>query len=91
MSVAFVSVNRLKDETGVEINIYESDESSIELQGSPEGVAKVKADLLDQISKLENEKEISVNVDIKVIRTWGKLREVRDAFRTVQFSIPPAG
>lgn len=58
---AGANVNKLKDEFNVVINIDES--GLIRIEGSKEDVAKTKADLMQRISKLENEKERDVIIE----------------------------
>lgn len=90
----FVLVNRLKDETGVQINIDES--GLIRIEGNKLEVQKVKQELEEMVFKLENEKEKDVIIDQRhyknIIGTKGeKIKEIRDKFNQVQINFPGPG
>jgi transcription antitermination factor NusA-like protein len=90
------NVNRLKEETGVSIKIPGDDQQSnvIRIEGSPEGVARAKLELLDMVSKMENEKKRDIIIDHRFHRTMigqqgSKIREIRELFNDeVQITIP---
>lgn len=88
------NVNRLKEETGVQINIDES--GLIRLEGNQLEVQKVKQELEEMVFKLENEKEKEIIIDQRhyknIIGTKGdKIREIREQFNQVQINFPGAG
>lgn len=90
----FVSVNRLKDETSVQINIDES--GLIRIEGNKPEVQKVKQELEEMVFKLENEKEKDVIIDQRhyrnIIGAKGeKIKEIRDKFNQVQINFPGPG
>lgn len=85
-------MNRLKEVTGVVINIDES--GLIRIEGSKEGVQRAKAELEEQVSKLENEKEKDVIIDHRLYRTiigarGENIKDIRDKFNQVQIIFPP--
>ncbi|KAF5298917.1 hypothetical protein FQR65_LT09570 [Abscondita terminalis] len=87
------NVNRLKDETGVQINIDES--GLIRLEGGREEVQSVRQELEDMVFKLENEKEKDIIIDQRhyknIIGNKGdKIREIREQFNQVQINFPGA-
>lgn len=87
-------VNRLKDETGVQINIDES--GLIRLEGNKPEVQKVKQELEEMVFKLENEKEKDVIIDQRhyknIIGTKGdNIKEIRERFNQVQINFPGPG
>ncbi|KAF2884527.1 hypothetical protein ILUMI_21643 [Ignelater luminosus] len=88
------NVNRLKDETGVQINIDES--GLIRLEGNKPEVQKVKQELEEMVFKLENEKEKDVIIDQRhyknIIGTKGdNIKEIREKFNQVQINFPGPG
>lgn len=91
------NVNRLKDETGVVINITENDGSNmIRIEGSQTGVQEAETKLVEMVKKLENEKETDVIIDQRyyasIIGSKGdKIKEIRDKFNNVQITIPGPG
>jgi len=91
------NINRIRNETGVLINISEADGSNIiRLEGSPEGVVTAKKELSELVAKMENEKERDIIIEQRfhrnIIGTKGdKIREIRDKFNQVQISFPDPG
>lgn len=88
------NVNRLKEETGVVINIDES--SRIRIEGSHSGVAQAQKTLAETVEKLENEKERDIVIDQRhyrgIIGTKGEnVRGIRDKFNQVQINFPGPG
>ncbi|GBM34136.1 Vigilin [Araneus ventricosus] len=91
------NINRLKEDTKTLINIpTDSDSDVIRIEGPPEGVAKVKKELLEMVHKMENE----INKDLvieqrfhrNIIGAKGeKIREIRDKFNQVNITFPEPG
>lgn len=82
----YFSVNRLKEETGVVINIDES--GLIRIEGNRDGVNRARAELEERVHKLENEKERDVIIEQRhyrnIIGTKGdKIKTIRDMFNQV--------
>lgn len=82
------NVNRLKEETGVTINIPDEKSSSIRIEGTPQGVEQAKAELLEMVAKMENERERDIIIEQRfhknIIGAKGeKIREIRDMFHQV--------
>ncbi|KAG7307616.1 hypothetical protein JYU34_007838 [Plutella xylostella] len=91
------NINRLKDDTGVVININESDGNNvIRIEGSHEGVANAEKELRGMVMKLENERIKEVYVDHRYIKALigvrgEKIKEIRDKFDRVQITLPDQG
>lgn len=91
------NINRIRNETGVLINISEADGTNIiRLEGSPQGVQQAKQELSELVTKMENEKERDIIIEQRfhrnIIGTKGdKIREIRDKFNQVQISFPDPG
>ncbi|KAL2733690.1 vigilin isoform X1 [Vespula squamosa] len=91
------NVNRVKEGTGVIINISENDGSNvIRIEGNVAGVTKAKTELLEMIKKLENENEKDVVIDHRFYRSiignkGDNIKEIRDKFNQVQIVIPNPG
>jgi len=91
------NINRIRNETGVLINISEADGTNIiRLEGSPQGVQQAKQELSELVAKMENEKERDIIIEQRfhrnIIGTKGdKIREIRDKFNQVQISFPDPG
>lgn len=88
------NVNRIKDETGVQINIDES--GFVRIEGNKDGVRRAKQELEDMVKKLENEKEKDVIIEQRhyknIIGTKGEsIKEIRDKFNQVQINFPGPG
>lgn len=88
------NVIRIKDETGVSIRIPpdNGNDSIIRIEGTPEGVARAKQQLIEMVEKMDNEKTRDILIDHRyhkaIIGTQGaKIREIRDKFN-VQISFP---
>lgn len=87
------NVNRLKDETGVTINIPDERSPIVRIEGTPAGVKQAKAELMEMVTKLENEKEKDILIEHRfhknIIGAKGeKIREIRDMFNQVQVTFP---
>lgn len=94
--VLLFTVNRLKVDTGVVINIIEKGSNIIRIEGSQQGVADAERELLEMVAKLENERTKEINVDRKYIKALigfkgEKIKEVRDKFERVQITLPDPG
>ncbi|CAH2073927.1 unnamed protein product, partial [Iphiclides podalirius] len=64
------NINRLKDETGVVINIIENEGTNvIRIEGSHKGVADAERELREMVMKLENERTKEVYVDHRYIKS----------------------
>ncbi|XP_022182851.1 vigilin [Myzus persicae] len=88
------NINRVKNDTGVIINISESDNNSniIRIEGRKDGVELAKSELEEMIYKLENEVEKEISIDQRhhraIIGVKGeKVRELQEAFN-VQITFP---
>jgi transcription antitermination factor NusA-like protein len=89
------NVNRLKNELGVDIRIPPDSEHSpvVRIEGSADAVEKAKAELLDLVEKVENEKSRDLVVEHRlhrlIIGNQGRsIREMRDLFPSVNIFIP---
>lgn len=91
------NVKRLKDETGVQINCNENDgNNTIRIEGTREGVQRVKVELSEMVQKLENEIRKDVNIDQRfyksLIGTKGSnIKEIRDEYKQVSITFPGHG
>lgn len=90
------NVNRLKEETGVIISVKDGQSSTIHLEGPRAGVDQAASRLLEQVEKLENEKEKDLIIEHRfhgnIIGAKGeKIREIRDKFNQVQITFPAPG
>uniref|UniRef100_A0A023FAG6 Putative vigilin n=2 Tax=Triatoma infestans TaxID=30076 RepID=A0A023FAG6_TRIIF len=88
------NVNRLKEQTGVIVNISESDQNVIRIEGSRQGVDTVKQELEEMIAKMELEKEKDVIIDCKYHRALigqkgETIRETKEKFSNVLIMFPP--
>lgn len=95
---AGANVVRIKNETGVSIRVpADTDQSSIiRIEGSPEGVARAKQELMEMVNKMENEKSRDIIIDQRFHRTLigaqgGRIREIRDRFNQVVITFPDQG
>lgn len=89
------NIKNIKNETGTSINIPSDTTKSniIRIEGSPEGVARAKAEILEMARKMDNEKSRDIIIENKfhknIIGQKGeKVREIRDMFPEVQISFP---
>jgi transcription antitermination factor NusA-like protein len=89
------NIGRIKTDTGTSINIPSDTTKSavIRIEGSPEGVAAAKEEILDMAKKFDNEKSRDIIIDHKyhknIIGQKGeKVREIRERFSEVQISFP---
>jgi len=93
---AGVNVNRLRDETGVTISVKDINSPIIYLEGSKAGVETAATRLLEQVEKLDNEKEKDLIIEHRfhgnLIGSKGeKIREIRDKCNQVQINFPAPG
>ena len=77
------NVNRLKEETGVTINIPDEKSSTIRIEGTPEGVEQARTELSEMVTKMENEREKDIIIEHRfhknIIGAKGeKIREIRE-------------
>jgi len=87
------NVNKIRNDTNVYINF---EDNAITLEGVPKDVETAKKELMEIITKLENEKEKVINIDSRfhrlLIGTKGdKIREVKEQFPQVQINFPDQG
>lgn len=92
------NITRIKNETGTSINIPSDTEKSniIHIEGSPEGVAAAKEEILAMAEKFSNELSKDIIIEQRfhknIIGQKGeKVREIRQMFGEVQISFPEAG
>ncbi|XP_023947643.1 vigilin [Bicyclus anynana] len=91
------NINRLKDETGVVINIIENEGNNvIRIEGSHQGVAEAERELREMVMKLENERSKEVFVDHRYIKSLigvrgDKIKEIREKFERVLITLPDQG
>lgn len=91
------TVNRLKDETGVVINIIENDGNNIiRVEGSQQGVVEAERELREMVDKLENERTREVYIDNRLVKALigikgERIRELRDKFERVLITLPDQG
>jgi len=89
------NLTRIKEETGVSIRVPPDNERSnvIRIEGSPEGVATAKKELMEMSLKMENEKTRDIIIEQRFHRTiigqqGSKIKEIRDRFNQVQIGFP---
>jgi len=89
------NIGRIKTDTGTSINIPSDTTKSaiIRIEGSPEGVAAAKQEILEMAKKFDNEKSRDIIIEHKyhknIIGQKGeKVREIRERFAEVQISFP---
>lgn len=89
-------VIRIKQETGVVINIPVNEVSNIiRIEGSHNGVARAKQELMEMVQKMENEKERDIIIEQRFHRTiignkGENIQKIRENFNQVQISFPDA-
>lgn len=95
---AGANITRIKNETGTSINIPSDTEKSniIHIEGSPDGVAAAKEEILAMAAKFGNERSKDIIIEQRfhknIIGQKGeKVREIREKFGEVQISFPEAG
>ncbi|GBP31692.1 Vigilin [Eumeta japonica] len=87
----------LKDETGVVINIIESDGNNIiRIEGSRHGVADAERELREMVNKLENERVKEIYIDHRYIKSLigvrgEKIKEIREKYDRVLITLPDQG
>ncbi|CAL8135568.1 unnamed protein product [Orchesella dallaii] len=94
---AGANITRLKEETGVIISVQDGQSASgpsvIHLEGPRVGVEKAAASILEQVEKLEGEKEKDLIIEHRfhgnLIGAKGeKIREIREKFNQIQVTFP---
>ncbi|GIX67510.1 vigilin [Caerostris darwini] len=91
------NINRLKEDTKTLINIpSDGDNDVVRIEGTPEGVAQVKKQLLEMVHKMENEVSRDLIIEQRfhrnIIGAKGeKIREIRDKFNQVNITFPEPG
>merc|ERR1719412_583800 len=93
------TVNKLKQETEVMINIPDSDKAPsnvIRIEGNKDGVKKAKEELEALVAKMQNEKEKDLIIEARFHRELigakgGNIQKIRDDFAAVQISFPDLG
>ncbi|VVC87406.1 unnamed protein product [Leptidea sinapis] len=91
------NIHRLKDETGVVINILKNESNNtIRIEGTQQGVADAERELREMVMKLENERSKEFYVDHRYIKsligTRGeRIKEIREKFDRVFISLPDQG
>lgn len=90
------NVNRLKEETGVIISVQDGQSAIIHLEGLRSGVEQAAARLLEQVEKLEGEKETDLIIEHRfhgnIIGARGEnISKIRDQFNQVQITFPAPG
>jgi len=89
------NVIRIKSDTGTAINFPADDivSDTIRIEGSPSGVAAAKAEIVQMVAKMENEKTRDIMIDHKfhrnIIGAGGEnISEIRELFSDVQILFP---
>lgn len=92
------TVNKIKQETDVMINIPDSDhgQTTIRIEGNKEGVKKAKKELEALVAKMENEREKDLIIESRFHRQLigpkgESIQKLRDDFAAVQISFPDVG
>merc|ERR1719211_928637 len=94
------TVNKLKQETEVMINIPDSDKTPssnvIRIEGNKEGVRKAKEELESLVAKMQNEREKDLIIEARFHRQLigpkgENIQKIRDDFAAVQISFPDLG
>jgi len=92
------TVNRLKQERDVQINIPDVDKGTavIRIEGNKAGVRAAQAELEGMVSKMENEKEKDLVIENRfhrqLIGPKGEtIQQIRDSYANVQISFPDQG
>ena len=92
------NITKIKNETGTSINIPLDTKKSniIHIEGSPQGVAAAKEEILEMAAKMDNEKSKDIIIEQRfhknIIGQKGEnVRVIREKFADVQISFPEAG
>merc|ERR1719211_689130 len=93
------TVNKLKQETEVMINIPDSDKAPsnvIRIEGNKDGVKKAKEELEALVAKMQNEREKDLIIEARFHRQLigpkgENIQKIRDDFAAVQISFPDLG
>jgi polyribonucleotide nucleotidyltransferase len=93
------TVNKLKQETEVMINIPDSDKAPsnvIRIEGNKDGVKKAKEELEALVAKMQNEREKDLIIEARFHRELigakgGNIQKIRDDYAAVQISFPDLG
>uniref|UniRef100_A0A915KBY2 K Homology domain-containing protein n=1 Tax=Romanomermis culicivorax TaxID=13658 RepID=A0A915KBY2_ROMCU len=92
------NISKIRQETGVNISIPADDSNSdeIRIDGKKTGVAQAKAEIMELVKKMENEKSRDIVIENRfhrlIIGTKGEsIRELRDKFPGVNVQFPEPG
>jgi len=92
------TVNRLKQERDVMINIPDVDKGTavIRIEGNKDGVRQAQAELEGMVTKMQNEKEKDLMIENRFHRQLigpkgENIQKIRDDFASVQISFPELG
>jgi len=92
------TVNRLKQERDVMINIPDVDKGTavIRIEGNKDGVMQAQAELEGMVTKMQNEKEKDLMIENRFHRQLigpkgENIQKIRDDFASVQISFPELG
>jgi len=92
------TVNRLKQERDVMINIPDVDKGTavIRIEGNKDGVRQAQAELEGMVTKMQNEKEKDLVIENRFHRQLigpkgENIQKIRDDFANVQISFPELG
>ncbi|ESO99461.1 hypothetical protein LOTGIDRAFT_231082 [Lottia gigantea] len=92
------NITKIKNSTGVSIQIPSDDEKSnvIRIEGNPEGVVSAKEQLMEMATRMENEKSRDIVIEQRFHKTiigakGENIREIRDKFNQVQITFPEPG
>jgi len=92
------TVNRLKQERDVMINIPDVDKGTavIRIEGNKDGVRQAKTELEGMVTKMQNEKEKDLVIENRFHRQLigpkgESIQKIRDDFAAVQISFPELG
>jgi len=92
------TVNRLKQERDVMINIPDVDKGTavIRIEGNKDGVRQAQAELEGMVTKMQNEKEKDLMIENRFHRQLigpkgENIQKIRDDFANVQISFPELG
>ncbi|CAJ0957494.1 unnamed protein product, partial [Mesorhabditis belari] len=90
-------ISKIKDETGVLINIPNESTNSdeITIEGKKDGVKKAVAEIRQIVSKIENEKSRDIIIEQRfhkliIGQKGGEIQKLRQQYPTVVFSLPEA-
>jgi predicted PilT family ATPase len=92
------NISKIRQDTGVSVSIPADDTHSdeVRLEGKPEGVAQAKAEIMEIVKRMENEKSRDIIIENRfhrtLIGTKGEtVRELREKFPGVIIHFPEPG